>query len=98
MKELEVKVSDFDAMKRILQALGFHCEQTYEKWRETLLYFIPPTPFRISTSIPSVICHLPPSSVIWPQGSRRFHGTSFSGKSCSINNSPLRENMYTVAA
>jgi adenylate cyclase, class 2 len=37
MKELEVEVSDFDAMNHILQALGFHCEQTYEKWRETLV-------------------------------------------------------------
>ena len=36
MAELEVEVSDFDVMKGILQALGFHCEQTYEKWRETL--------------------------------------------------------------
>ncbi len=37
MAELEVEVSDFDVMKGILQALGFHCEQTYEKWRETLV-------------------------------------------------------------
>ncbi len=37
MAEREVEVSDFDVMKGILQALGFHCEQTYEKWRETLV-------------------------------------------------------------
>jgi adenylate cyclase class 2 len=37
MTELEVEVSDFDVMNGILQALGFHCEQTYEKWRETLV-------------------------------------------------------------
>ena len=37
MKELEVEVSDFDVMNKILQALGFYCEQTYEKWRETLV-------------------------------------------------------------
>ena len=37
MNELEVEVSDFDAMNNILQALGFYCEQIYEKWRETLV-------------------------------------------------------------
>jgi adenylate cyclase class 2 len=37
MNELEVEVNDFDAMNNILQALGFHCEQIYEKWRETLV-------------------------------------------------------------
>ena len=37
MKELEVEVSDFDTMNHILQNLGFHCEQIYEKWRETLV-------------------------------------------------------------
>ena len=36
MKELEVEVSDFDTMHNILETLGFHCEQIYEKWRETL--------------------------------------------------------------
>ena len=36
MKELEVEVSDFNTMNHILQALGFHCDQIYEKWRETL--------------------------------------------------------------
>ena len=37
MKELEVEVGDFDTMHHILKALGFHHEQTYEKWRETLV-------------------------------------------------------------
>ena len=37
MKELEVVVSDFDTMNHILQVLGFHCEQIYEKWRETFV-------------------------------------------------------------
>lgn len=35
-RELETTVGDFDAMKAILEALGFHAEQTYEKWRETI--------------------------------------------------------------
>ena len=35
-KELEVEVSDFETMSRILENLGFHAEQIYEKWRETL--------------------------------------------------------------
>ena len=35
LKELEVEVSDFDTMHHILEALGFHREQIYEKWRET---------------------------------------------------------------
>ena len=35
--ELEVFVSDFDKMKTILEMLGFHQEQIYEKWRETFL-------------------------------------------------------------
>ena len=35
--EMETEVADFDAMLRILAALGFHPEQTYEKWRETLV-------------------------------------------------------------
>ena len=34
--ELEVEVSDFVAMQRILASLGYHPEQAYEKWRETL--------------------------------------------------------------
>ena len=37
MKELEVEVSDFDTMHSILEDLGFHREQVYEKWRETLV-------------------------------------------------------------
>ena len=37
MEKLEVELSDFDTMSHILQALGFHCEQIYEKWRETLV-------------------------------------------------------------
>ncbi|CAB1061586.1 Adenylate cyclase (EC [Olavius sp. associated proteobacterium Delta 1] len=37
MKELEVEVSDFDTAHLILEALGFHHEQVYEKWRETLV-------------------------------------------------------------
>ena len=35
--ELEVEVSDFNTMNRILENLGFHPEQIYEKWRETLI-------------------------------------------------------------
>lgn len=37
LQELEVEVSDFDTMHHILQGLGFHQEQIYEKWRETLV-------------------------------------------------------------
>lgn len=37
MRELEVEVSDFGTMNSILEALGFHCEQIYEKWREILV-------------------------------------------------------------
>ena len=37
LKELEVEVSNFDTMHHILQALGYHREQIYEKWRETLI-------------------------------------------------------------
>ncbi len=33
-RELEVEVSDFSKMNRILEALGFREEQVYEKWRE----------------------------------------------------------------
>lgn len=36
-RELEVEVADFQAMKHILAAMGFHPEQTYEKWRETFV-------------------------------------------------------------
>ena len=35
--ELEVEVSDFATMKRILEHLGFHQAQIYEKWRETFI-------------------------------------------------------------
>jgi adenylate cyclase class 2 len=35
--ELEVEISDFDTMRLILASLGFHPEQVYEKWRETLV-------------------------------------------------------------
>ena len=34
--ELEVEVDDMGTMGQILEALGFHPEQKYEKWRETL--------------------------------------------------------------
>ena len=34
LEELEVCVSDFSTMLRILESLGFHNEQIYEKWRE----------------------------------------------------------------
>jgi len=37
LRELEVEVSDFHIMQNILEALGFHKEQIYEKWRETLM-------------------------------------------------------------
>lgn len=37
LKELEVEVADFGAMKAILEALGYHPAQAYEKWRETLV-------------------------------------------------------------
>lgn len=35
--ELEVEIGDFETMNQILQKLGFHPEQIYEKWRETLI-------------------------------------------------------------
>ncbi len=37
MEQLEVEVNDFDTMHLILEALGLHHEQVYEKWRETLV-------------------------------------------------------------
>jgi len=37
LKEQEVEVGDFATMNDILESLGFHCEQIYEKWRETLV-------------------------------------------------------------
>ena len=36
-QELEVEVNDFEKMKSILEKLGFHQEQIYEKWRETFI-------------------------------------------------------------
>lgn len=36
-RELEVEVSDFSTMYQILELLGFHKEQTYEKWRESFV-------------------------------------------------------------
>ena len=36
-KELEVEVSDFSMMQQILESIGFHREQVYEKWRETFM-------------------------------------------------------------
>jgi adenylate cyclase class 2 len=35
--ELEVEISDFDTMDRILTAIGFQAVQRYEKWRETMI-------------------------------------------------------------
>ena len=37
VNELEVEVSDFATMNQILETLGFHPEQKYEKWRETIV-------------------------------------------------------------
>jgi len=37
MNEIEVSVDDFDAMDKILVAIGFHPAQVYEKWRETII-------------------------------------------------------------
>jgi len=37
LQELEVEVDDFHTMQGILESLGFHEEQIYEKWRETLI-------------------------------------------------------------
>ena len=34
-REWEVDISDFDTMRSILEALGYHSAQIYEKWRET---------------------------------------------------------------
>jgi adenylate cyclase class 2 len=38
LKELEVEISDFATMRRILESIGFHCQQVYEKWRETFTF------------------------------------------------------------
>ena len=42
LREYEVEVDNFQTMCRLLESLGFHKEQVYEKWRET---------FRIGDSI-----------------------------------------------
>jgi adenylate cyclase class 2 len=47
LNELEVQVSDFETMNQILEKLGFHPEQIYEKWRETL--FLDQTRFYLDT-------------------------------------------------
>ncbi|MCK4389198.1 MAG: class IV adenylate cyclase [Desulfobacterales bacterium] len=36
-RELEVEVGNFDICHAIIEGLGFHPEQAYEKWRETFL-------------------------------------------------------------
>ena len=36
-KELEVEVNEFETMGHILEALGYHPAQKYEKWRETFV-------------------------------------------------------------
>ena len=33
--EIEVEVSSFESMQQILESLGYHQAQVYEKWRET---------------------------------------------------------------
>lgn len=37
LREMEVEVSDFSTVIKILESLGFIQEQIYEKWRETLV-------------------------------------------------------------
>ncbi len=37
-REMEVTVSDFNTMQDILNALGFHTVQTYEKWRQVFVW------------------------------------------------------------
>jgi adenylate cyclase class 2 len=37
LHELEVEVSDFSTMNRILESIGFHNAMIYEKWRETFV-------------------------------------------------------------
>jgi len=34
-REIEVEVGSFDQMRQLLEALGYHVVQVYEKWRET---------------------------------------------------------------
>jgi adenylate cyclase class 2 len=36
-RELEVEVGDFGVCRSILEGVGFHPEQAYEKWRETFV-------------------------------------------------------------
>ncbi len=36
-KELEVEVNEFETMGHILEVLGYHPAQIYEKWRETIV-------------------------------------------------------------
>lgn len=38
LRELEVTVNDFDVMDMILNSLGFHKAQIYEKWRESFIF------------------------------------------------------------
>lgn len=54
--ELEVEVSDFVTMNEILKRLGLHPQQTYEKWRETLVldrtsFFLDTMPYGIFLEI-----------------------------------------------
>jgi len=35
LREMEVNIDSFDTMAGILEAIGFHRTQVYEKWRET---------------------------------------------------------------
>ncbi|QTA82611.1 Putative adenylyl cyclase [Desulfonema limicola] len=37
MKELETQVSSFSVMEQILESIGFHKQQIYEKYRETFI-------------------------------------------------------------
>jgi adenylate cyclase class 2 len=55
-REVETQVGDFDACRQILEALGFHARQTYEKWRETFVLgntklLIDETPFGVFLEI-----------------------------------------------
>lgn len=47
-RELEVEVDDFETCRAILENLGFHPEQIYEKWRET--FTLDNTKFLIDTT------------------------------------------------
>jgi len=46
--ELELQVDDFDTCRAILEGLGFHPAQTYEKWRET--YMVSDTQLLVDTT------------------------------------------------